>query len=96
MNSHSLTNTFEQPDEIQNASVTGNKKSLILHNDDFHSFEFVIQSLIEICNHTPEQAEQCTTIVHFKGSCDVKTGNRDTLLKMHQAFTDRNLITTIK
>ncbi len=47
---------------------------IVLFNDDVHTFEFVIDSLISVCEHTVEQAEQCTYLVHFKGKCTVKTG----------------------
>lgn len=47
---------------------------IVLFNDDVHTFEFVIDSLIAVCEHTVEQAEQCTYLVHFKGKCTVKTG----------------------
>ena len=49
--------------------------SLILHNDDVNTFEFVIESLIDVCKHTSEQAEQCTYLIHYKGKCDVKKGD---------------------
>ena len=52
---------------------------LVLHNDDVNTFDFVIDSLIEICHHTLEQAEQCTILVHYKGKCTVKTGHYDEL-----------------
>lgn len=47
---------------------------IILYNDDVNTFDFVIDSLISVCEHTPEQAEQCTVLVHYKGKCAVKTG----------------------
>ena len=47
---------------------------IVLHNDDVNTFDFVIDSLIDVCEHTVEQAEQCTWLVHFKGKCTVKTG----------------------
>ncbi len=47
---------------------------IILHNDEVNTFDFVIDSLISVCDHTLEQAEQCTTLVHYKGKCAVKTG----------------------
>ncbi len=50
------------------------KHEIILHNDDVNTFDFVIESLINVCEHTPEQAEQCTILVHYKGKCAVKTG----------------------
>jgi len=56
-----------------------NKYEIILFNDDIHTFDYVIDSLIEICEHTLEQAEQCTYLVHYKGKCSVKTGEYDEL-----------------
>ena len=47
---------------------------IVLHNDDVNTFDFVIDSLIDVCEHTMVQAEQCTTLVHYKGKCTVKTG----------------------
>jgi len=52
---------------------------IILFNDDVNTFEFVIDSLIDVCDHTSEQAEQCTYLVHYKGKCAVKTGEYDEL-----------------
>jgi len=51
-----------------------NQHEIVLHNDDVNSFDFVIDSLIDVCEHTLEQAEQCTILVHYKGKCTVKTG----------------------
>lgn len=50
------------------------KHEIILYNDDVNTFDFVIDSLIDVCDHTLEQAEQCTILVHYKGKCTVKTG----------------------
>ena len=47
---------------------------IILYDDDFNTFDFVIDSLIDVCEHTLIQAEQCTMLVHYKGKCAVKTG----------------------
>lgn len=55
------------------------KHEIILFNDDVHTFDFVIDSLMEICEHTLEQAEQCTFLVHYKGKCAVKSGEYDDL-----------------
>ena len=51
-----------------------NLHEIVLFNDDVNTFDFVIDSLIEVCDHTMEQAEQCTLLVHYKGKCTVKTG----------------------
>lgn len=51
-----------------------NLNEIILYNDDVNTFEHVIETLIYACEHTPEQAEQCSILVHYKGKCTVKTG----------------------
>ena len=55
------------------------ERSLVLYNDDVNTFDHVIDTLIYACDHTPEQAEQCSIIVHYKGKCTVKTGPYDDL-----------------
>lgn len=67
------------------------KHVLVLHNDDVNTFDFVISSLIEVCGHTPEQAEQCTWLVHFKGKCEVKSGEFDFLKPMCLELLNRGL-----
>lgn len=76
--------------------ITEHDKSLILHNDDVNSFDNVINSLIDICKHNPEQASQCALIVHTKGKCDVKHGKEGTLKKMKSSLQKRGLIVTIE
>jgi ATP-dependent Clp protease adaptor protein ClpS len=51
-----------------------NLNEIVLHNDDVNTFDHVIETLIYVCEHLPEQAEQCAIIVHHKGKCTVKTG----------------------
>ena len=52
---------------------------IVLFNDDVNTFDHVIESLVAICNHSHEQAEQCALLVHYKGKCTVKTGSYDEL-----------------
>ena len=47
---------------------------LILHNDDINTFDYVMETLIDVCDHSMTQAEQCATITHYKGKCEVRTG----------------------
>lgn len=68
---------------------------LILHNDDVHSFDYVIDALIDICKHGYEQAAQCTLITHYKGKCDVKKGGLETLKPLKTALNDKKLTATI-
>ena len=58
---------------------TVKQNEIILFNDDVNTFDHVIDTLIDVCDHTPEQAEQCSLIVHYKGKCTVKTGEYDDL-----------------
>ncbi len=69
---------------------------LIIWNDDVNSFDWVIQTLIEICSHTLEQAEQCAMIIHTKGKYSVKEGSYEFLKPMCNAITDRGISATIE
>ena len=86
--------TKKQPTENFNNDVAENK-FLILHNDDVHSFDYVTHALIEVCEHSFEQATQCTMITHYKGKCDVKKGGVKTLKPMKDALIERKLNATI-
>ena len=70
--------------------------TLVLHNDDYHTFDYVIESLIEICELDTVQATQCTYLVHYKGKCDVKKGSKSYLLPLRRAFANRDLKAVIK
>lgn len=69
---------------------------LILHNDDYNTFDWVIKCLVQICGHEPEQASQCAHIIHFQGKCDVKRGDRETLETMKEKLTACGLSVTIE
>ena len=69
---------------------------LVVHNDDVNTFDWVIQSLVEICRHDYEQAEQCAYLIHFKGKYAVKTGIRKELKPMKEALIDRAISATIE
>ena len=69
---------------------------LIVWNDDVNSFDWVIDTLIKVCGHEPEQAEQCTLLIHFKGKCSVKNGGYDTLKSMKVAIIDRGINATVE
>ncbi len=76
--------TLEQPQEEE-------KRSLIVYNDEVNTFDHVIDTLIKVCRHAPEQAEQCTLMVHYKGKCAVKAGSFEELTPMRQAICDRGI-----
>lgn len=76
--------------------VEAKAKEIILHNDDVNTFEHVIVSLMEICDHDPIQAEQCAWLVHYKGRCSVKRGKFETLRPLCEALCDRGLSADIE
>jgi ATP-dependent Clp protease adaptor protein ClpS len=82
---------YKEASESENAISTNEEHQLILLNDDVHTFDYVIDALIEICNHTAQQATQCTLIIHYKGSCDVKMGSYDSLRPLRKAFLAKEL-----
>jgi ATP-dependent Clp protease adaptor protein ClpS len=69
---------------------------LTLHNDDYNTFEHVINCLMKYCNHGLEQANQCAHIVHFVGKCDVKHGDHNTINKMYDKLKSNGLTVTIE
>ena len=71
-------------------------KELILYNDDFNSFDFVIETLIDVCELDANQAEQCTLIVHYKGKCTVKSGTHYELKPVYDEMTNRTLTVSIE
>ena len=69
---------------------------LILYNDEINTFDFVIESLVEVCGHDFEQAEQCALITHFKGRCAVKSGSYEELKGMSEELTLRRLTVAVE
>ena len=63
----------KQSEELLLAEKVVKQNEIVLFNDDVNTFDHVIETLIRVCNHTPEQAEQCSLIVHYNGKCTVKT-----------------------
>ncbi len=76
--------------------VASEVKEIVLFNDDINTFDFVIDTLIEVCDHDPLQAEQCTLIVHFRGKCSVKSGSFPELKPIYTEMLDRGLTVSIK
>ena len=70
--------------------------SLIVWNDEVNSFDWVIQTLIEVCKHSTEQAEQCAMIIHTQGKYGVKKGSYEELKPMCDAITERGIGATIE
>lgn len=89
------TNT-EFKEDVEVLSLTEDFCSLIVWNDDVNTFEWVIETLIEVCGHSQEQAEQCAIIIDSKGKYAVKEGSYEVLKPMCDAITDRGINATIE
>ena len=71
--------------------AVGINNEIVLYNDDVNTFDHVIETLIKVCKHTAEQAEQCALLVHYKGKCTVKTGSLDELKPQCSSLLDAGL-----
>lgn len=91
-----LSTEFETSEEINLQEVLQDQFDLIIYNDDVNTFEHVIESLVEICDHNAIQAEQCAWIIHHTGKCSVKRGSFDRLEPMCVALLDRQLSAKIE
>ena len=83
-------------EEIEEEVRSGDNAQLIVFNDDFNTFDWVIESFIDICNHSFEQAEQLSLIVHFKGKATVKTGAFSLIKPMKDNLIDRGISAVIE
>jgi len=70
--------------------------SLIVHNDEVNTFDWVIECLMTVCGHTEPQAEQCALFIHFRGKYAVKHGTETELIPMKEALLERHLTATIE
>ena len=77
--------------EILEKTIETEIKKLVIYNDDVNTFEWVIVTLMEVCSHTSEQAEQCTLIIHYKGKCSVKEGEFEELIFMRNEICRRGI-----
>ncbi|MEZ4910701.1 MAG: ATP-dependent Clp protease adaptor ClpS [Saprospiraceae bacterium] len=75
---------------------SGQIAQLIVYNDDFNTFDWVIQCFMEVLNHSQEQSEQLSLLVHFKGKASVKTGPKNLLIPLKDALVERGLSAIIE
>ncbi len=79
-----------------NQELLDQPNELILFNDDVNTFDYVVETLIDVCEHDSHQAEQCTWIAHFKGKCGVRTGTPTELKPIKNEMINRKLTVAIK
>ncbi len=83
-------------EDTEVATLTEQPCSLVVWNDEVNTFEWVIETLIEICGHSYEQAEQCSYIIHYHGKYAVKQGSYEELKPMCEAITERGIGATVE
>ncbi|MGE5106492.1 MAG: ATP-dependent Clp protease adaptor ClpS [Sphingobacteriales bacterium] len=96
MSSTSNQAKYRESEEIEVLTETEDPCTLIVWNDEVNTFEWVITTLMEICHHTEEQAEQCAMIIHTQGKYAVKHGSYDELKPMCDAITERGIGATVE
>ena len=82
---------FEPEVDVMDETVETEVYNLVVFNDDINTFEYVTNTLIEVCEHTSEQAEQCTLLIHYKGKCTVKNGGFEELAPLRNEICRRGI-----
>lgn len=85
----------EEVDVLEEVS-TEYSHQLVVYNDEVNTFDWVIEALMTICNHTMEQATQCSMFIHFKGKYAVKHGTETELIPMKDALHDRGISAAVE
>jgi len=86
----------QQHEERDTLAITSDPYSLVVWNDEVNTFEWVIETLMEVCGHSAEQAEQCAYIIHYQGKYAVKNGDYEELKPECDAITDRGIGATLE
>jgi ATP-dependent Clp protease adaptor protein ClpS len=92
-NKREMKHDFQEKELVDVLEVieTTDLMDLVIFNDDVNTFDHVIQTLMKVCNHTAEQAEQCSLIIHYRGKCTVKNGDFEFLRPMRDAICDAGI-----
>ena len=89
---HMDSNFTSRPQKV-GSEATDNQHlaTLVLHNDDVNTFDYVMETLVEVCDHTMTQAEQCATITHYKGKCEILSGSFKEMKELRYKLISRGL-----
>jgi len=86
------SNFTSRPQKLSSEGVDHQKQAvLVLHNDDINSFDYVMDVLMDICDHSVTQAEQCATITHYNGKCEVRKGSLNDMRELRYQLISRGL-----
>ncbi len=87
---------WETSEDVLTASQEVVTSNIVVWNDEVNTFDHVIESLVAVCDHTEEQAEQCALLIHYRGKYAVKSGSFEELRPRCEALIDRGLSATIE
>lgn len=91
------SNFTSRPQKLGSGGVEQqNLARLVLHNDEINTFDYVMGVLVEICDHSLTQAEQCATITHFKGKCEVRSGSFSDMKELRYQLISRGLKASVE
>ncbi|MEO9483437.1 MAG: ATP-dependent Clp protease adaptor ClpS [Ekhidna sp.] len=92
-----MSTEFDIEEEILTDENIGSEsvRDLMVYNDDFNTFDHVIDTLVKVCKHDIHQAEQCTFLIHYKGKCSVKKGSYEDLKPMREEITSAGIKASI-
>ena len=86
------SNFTSRPQKLSSKNANKlNQAVLVLHNDDINTFDYVMETLVEVCDHSLTQAEQCATITHYKGRCEVRSGSFTEMKELRYQLISRGL-----
>ena len=88
---HTYKEDFEELAVLEEEVDTDDQRDLIVFNDDFNTFDHVINTLVKVCKHSIIQAEQCTHIIHYRGKCSVKKGTLSELRPMREGICEAGI-----
>lgn len=87
---------YQEETDVLEEDLSGTIAKIIVYNDDHNTFEWVIECFVDVLNHSSEQAEQLSYIIHFKGQATVKNGSMRELKPLREALVDRGLSAVIE
>jgi len=91
------SNFTSRPQKLGSEETNSQAKAmLVLHNDDVNTFDYVMETLVDVCDHSLTQAEQCATITHFKGKCEVRSGAYSEMKELRFELISRGLKASVE
>ncbi len=91
-----MDTSIQKSTQAQQDFTDSFENSLILHNDNYNEFNFVVETLMIVCEHHFEQAYQCALTAHYKGKCEIKKGTFQELHLLKTAITEKGISATIE